>query len=297
MHSSVQAAHAPDEGTVPVQEDANTQQEQPTQERPKYSSSPGQQKFVKRMLADLVSQKPQRAASALKGLETSSTQQSDPSQGMAPASGSSNGNSCLKQDAHNQSIFPANARSSSRTSLQQGGAPQSLPSAAILSQSSSQRRLAPGEHGSSNGMHGAQQHNANQALTPTPQRPVPAPLNGKDRAGYHHSAPGQRPVPKGAHCSAGPDRTAARQGKLPFAPAMPNASPRYKTILCKHHREGRCPRGDSCSFAHGHAELRKMGGVQVRMIALPSPLLQSHAKQASTCMCAAGWMAIIAHGH
>ena len=57
MHSLVQAAHAPDEGKPSGEEDASLEQEKPSQERPKYSNSPGQEKFVKRMLADLVTQK------------------------------------------------------------------------------------------------------------------------------------------------------------------------------------------------------------------------------------------------
>ena len=292
MHSSVQAAHAPDEGKPSGEEDASLEQEKPLQERPKYSNSPGQEKFVKRMLADLVTQKTQRAASAQKGKESSSTQTNGPSQGVAPAYGSSDSKAGLKQSAPNQSIPPANAMSSSRPGLQGDGAPQNLPPTGALHQNSSQQRPGPGQHGSSNGMHGAQQNIAEQTPVPThmSKQPVPAPLNDRERAGYHHSAPGQRPVLRDAHSGAGPDRTATRQSKLPFVPNMPNASPRYKTILCKHHREGRCPRGDSCFFAHGHAELRKAGGVQVCMLALLLQPSRSHAKQASVCLGGAAWL-------
>ena len=271
MHSPVQAAHAPDKGKPSGEEDASLEQEKPSQERPRYCNSPGQEKFVKRMLADLVTQKAQRAASAMKGKETSSTQQDSSSQGVAPTSSSSDSKAGLKQSAPNRNISHATAMSSSRPGLQQDGAPQNLPPTGVLHQSSSQQRPGSEQHGSSNGMHGAEQRSATQTPLPTHmfQQPLPAPLDDRDKAGYHHTAPGQRPVVKDGQSGAGPDRTATRQRKLPFVPNMPNASPRYKTILCKHHREGRCPRGDSCFFAHGHAELRKVGGVQVCRLALP----------------------------
>ena len=292
MHASVQVAHAPDEGKPSGEQEVSLEHEKPLQERPKYCNNPGQEKFVKRMLADLVTQKAQRAASAMKGKESSGAQQKGPSQGVAPPSGSSDSKAGLKQSAPNQNISPANAMSSGTLGLQQDKAPQNLPPTGALHQSSSQQRPGSGQHGSSNGMHGAQQCSAIQTSVPThmSQQPVPAPLNDRDKAGYHHTAPGQRPVPRGAYSSAGPDRPATRQSKLPLVPGMPNASPRYKTILCKHHREGRCPRGDSCFFAHGHAELRKLGGVQVCMLALPSQPSRSHAKQASICLCDAAWM-------
>ena len=287
------------------------------QERPKYCSSPGQQKFMKRMLADLVSQNVQHAASTLKVKESSSAQQRGPSQGMAPTSGSSDSKADLKQNAPNQSISPANARSNGRPGLQQGSAPQSLPTTGALHQSSSQQRPAPGKHACSSGTHGAQHRSANQTpahthMTQTPvpaplndrdrpgydhsapgQGPSPAPLNDRDRASYHHSTPGHRPVVRDAHSSAGPDRTATRQSKLPFVPVISHADPRYKTSLCKYDREGCCPRGDDCSFAHGHAELRKVGGVQVSMLALPLQPSQLHGKH-SHVWCS---MDAIAHSH
>ena len=35
----------------------------------------------------------------------------------------------------------------------------------------------------------------------------------------------------------------------------------YKTILCKHFQKGSCKKGDSCTYAHGEAELRKVSVV------------------------------------
>ena len=46
-------------------------------------------------------------------------------------------------------------------------------------------------------------------------------------------------------------------------PVVPKTDARYKTLLCMFHKQGRCPRGDTCSFAHGISELRKKPKQQV----------------------------------
>ena len=59
------------------------------------------------------------------------------------------------------------------------------------------------------------------------------------------------------------DRYMAQQKKVPYVPVVPKSDSRYKTTLCMYNKQGRCPRGDSCSFAHSISELRQKPQKQV----------------------------------
>ena len=58
-------------------------------------------------------------------------------------------------------------------------------------------------------------------------------------------------------------RPMPQQKKVPYVPVVPESDSRYKTTLCMYKMQGRCPRGDSCSFAHSISELRKKPQTQV----------------------------------
>lgn len=174
------------------------------------SGNPGQQQFIKKMLADLVTQKAGRAAS---------NQEDSPS-------------AMSSQTALRDSMHPANASSSQNSRARNG-----------LQQNADRHSMPPGDHSGHNG-------------------------RGLPQNGFRHRAPFVD-----TNSITESDRTAPRQQKVPSVPVVPETDSRYKTILCMYHKQGRCPRGGGCSFAHGLSELRRNPKQQVYAL--------SHARQSN----------------
>ena len=213
------------------------EQPKPAPERPQDSVTPGRQQFIKRILADLVSQKADRAAGSQKNKESADRP-------------------------------PSTARSSMHDD---GSSSQKDQVVAIRPHSACERSIAAADGSNSQstaGMTKVQQNAQSHSLAPAHAVNSAGNAGSTDlqQNGYRHRA-----ASAGTSNSAALGRGAAPQQKVPFVPFIPETDPRYKMLLCKYHKQGRCPWGDTCSFAHGASELRRKPKQQVRQ--LPSPTM------------------------
>ena len=110
------------------------------------------------------------------------------------------------------------------------------------------------------GSHEKQQNVQPRSLAPLED---PSSQGGVGPSGLQQHVSRPRAPSAAANGSAAPDREAARQQRVPHVPLIPETDPLYKKVLCMYHKQGRCPRGDTCSFAHGVSELRRKPGQQV----------------------------------
>mmetsp|Transcript_43883 Transcript_43883/g.82372 ORF Transcript_43883/g.82372 Transcript_43883/m.82372 type:complete len:743 (+) Transcript_43883:91-2319(+) len=76
--------------------------------------------------------------------------------------------------------------------------------------------------------------------------------------------------------TASPAGTAAYGGEQAAAHGVPR---HYKTAMCKYFQQNLCPKGDSCSFAHGFEELRQMNQTNLYICNLPCHADESMLKQ------------------
>ena len=240
--------------TAPERPEPFPEKPEPVSERPKDSSTPGQQQFMKRMLADLVSRKAERAAS---------TQKDKGAAKRPPSTG-------------RDSARPADSSSGSQQDIMADTTPRSLrqeslnPAAGSHSQSQSPAGRHPvGGSNSQNPAGGseAQQvaHRHSPASAQAPRKQGSWGAASSQQSGYTHFTH--------AGSSAGFGRGEAPQQNVPYVPVIPESTSRYKTVLCMYHKQGRCPRGNTCSFAHSLSELRRKPVQQV-LHNLPSHLAQ-----------------------
>ena len=255
--------HPAPERTAPYRPAPVPEKPEPVSERPKDSSTPGQQQFMKRMLADLVSRKAERAAGTQKD----------------------------KGSAHRP---PSTGKDSTRTADSNSGSQQDM-LADNTPRSSGQESLhpAPGSHSQSpagshpvGGSHSQNPAGSNK-VQQDGHRHTPAPAqaarkqgdwgaSNSQQSGYNHFTH--------ARAGAGYGRGAAPQQNVPYVPVIPETDSRYKTVLCMYHKQNRCPRGDTCSFAHSLSELRRKPRQQVlHNLLLPSDCNLSGAIRTQPC--------------
>ena len=230
------------ERTAPERSQPVLEKPEPVPERPKDSSTPGQQQFMKRMLADLVSRKAEQAASTKKD------------KGLAKRLAITGKDSADPADSNSGSQRDTPADNTPRSSHQ-----ESLhPAAGSHSHSPAGRHPAPGSN-SQNPAGRSKVQQGGHIHGPAPEQATRKQgsweATSSQQSGYTHFTH--------ASGSAGYGRGAAPQQNVPYVPVIPKTDSRYKTVMCMYHSQGRCPRGDTCSFAHSLSELRRKPRQQV----------------------------------
>ena len=249
---------SPPQRPMPERSAPAPERHQPAPDRPRDNGTPGRQQFIKRMLADLVSQKAQRDASSQKDKGAATSTQSAGQDSLHPADSSNSSQkdqvaATRTQSAGKDTLHPANSSSSSRKGEVAVDSPHSARKASThpventISQSTAGRSEV-------------QQIAHSHSLAPVP---ATSSKGNVGPPGVQQDGVRDRPASAEASSGAASDRGVARQQKVPYVPVVPETDARYKTVLCIYHKQGRCPRGNTCSFAHDISELRKKPTQQV----------------------------------
>lgn len=244
---------APQQEAPPPIRTSNPEPRKPSPERQRDSGTPGQQQFIKRAFAGLGLQKVGCAASThdSKAKDTAVLQKAERAESAPDSKG-------VSQVVVQKAEPTASAHDSENRDASNLQNVQPAPS----SHDSNERTLSlPQKPVPAAGNHDSK---GKTALVRQNPQPTASSHESRDYNTQMQGVPRHMATQADTGSGTGSDRAASQQNKVPYVPVIPEVDARYKTVLCMYHKQGRCPRGDGCSFAHGLSQLRRKPGKQAR---------------------------------